>query len=332
MVQSGNTGIRYAYADEFGDRFRGKRVLVTGATGFVGQNLADALLALGADLIAAALEVDPGQEEARFPVIQVDMAEPDSARKLVAVSRPEYVFHLAGLVDTRRETDLVIPTIRANLIGTVNLLTALAGTQCDRVLVVTSSETPHASEPPSSPYAASKLAMAAYAEMYFALYALPVVIARPHMVYGPHQPATKLIPYVIQCGFDGVPPQLTSGKRICDLVFVKDFVRAMLLMAVASGIDGQIIDVGTGSGTSIAEVALRIRSLMGSPIEPVLGALPDRPGEVPQVADRQHAEELLGWRPLWTLDQGLIETLHWYKGEHSINASWGEKQRSRTRA
>lgn len=318
----------YSFCQEFGDRFLRKRVLVTGATGFVGTNLCQALRSIGAEVAGVALAESLLHAPDPEGILPADLADEASARGTVETVKPEIVFHLAGMVDTRQDTECILPTLRHNLIGTVNLLTALVGSQCSRVLVVGSSESPPPNQSPGSPYAASKQAAAIYAQMYWALYALPVVIARPHMVYGPHQQVRKLIPYLIHCGLQKTPPLLSSGKRICDLVYVKDFVRAMLLMAGASGLVGQTLDVGTGTGTSIAEVVSHVRSLMSSTIEPVFGALPDRAGEVPQVANRRHTEEILGWRPLWTLDAGLSETIRWYKNEQSFDASSREDQRS----
>jgi dTDP-glucose 4,6-dehydratase len=235
---------------------------------------------------------------------------------------------LAGLVDTRQSLDLVLPTLTHNLLGSVHLMTELAGSRCQRVIAVTSAETPRPGQSPNSPYAASKQAMVTYAEMYGALFGLPVVLARPHMVFGPHQPSNKLIPHLIRCGLEHTPPQLSSGKRICDPVYVKDFVRALLYMALASRAPGLTLDVGTGVGLSVAEIAARVLSLAGATLSPVFGVIPDRVDEASQVADLTSTQAVLPWRPLWSFDEAIRETIDWYAARRDF-AAGGDQPTSR---
>jgi dTDP-glucose 4,6-dehydratase len=170
------------------------------------------------------------------------------------------------------------------------------------------------------------MAMVLYAEMFAGLYGLPVVIARPHLVFGPHQPPDKLIPYLIHCGLNRIPPRLSSGKRVCDPVYVKDLVRALLHMAIADGALGMTLDVGTGVGVSVAQIAGRVLSMIGSDAAPEFGARPDRAGEAPQVADLTSTHTVLPWRPAWSLDEGLLETIDWYRS-HSRPSPEGHPPR-----
>ncbi|MBM3122299.1 MAG: NAD-dependent epimerase/dehydratase family protein [Chloroflexi bacterium] len=186
------------------------------------------------------------------------------------------------------------------------------------MLIVTSSETPRAGQTPTSPYAASKQAMASYAEMYWLLFGLPVVVARPHMVFGPHQPPDKLIPYLIRCGLEGTSPRLASGKRLCDPVYVQDFVRALFQMATEDRALGMTLDVGTGVGLTVAQIAARVLPLTGSTQSPVFGAVPDRLAEAPQVADTTATHSVLGWKPVWPFDDAVRETIEWYTARRDL--------------
>jgi len=310
--------VAHSFQEEFRGGFEGKRVMVTGATGFVGTNLCRALRSVGAEVTGVALADSLLHAPDPDGILAADLTDETSARSMVEAIQPEMVFHLAGMVDTRQSTDLVLPTLVHNLVGTVHLMTALVGTGCQRVLVVTSSETPRVGQTPNSPYAASKLAMVSYAEMYWTLFGLPVVIARPHMVFGPYQPPDKLIPYLIRCGLENTPPRLASGARLCDPVYVKDFVRALLHMATADGALGMTLDVGTGVGLSVAEIAGRVLALTGSTKPPVFGAIPDRLGEAPQVADLTSTQAVLTWRPAWSFDEAVRETIDWYAAQSDL--------------
>jgi len=184
----------YSWRQEFGDQFSGRRVLVTGAKGFVGSHLCEALISLGATVYGAELNAPSNNEVDGIRLMTVDLRNQQAAKQAVEASSPSFTYHLAALVDAHQQVDLVLPTLQHNLLGTLNLLMALPDRQCQRVVITSSSETPVHGQPPNSPYAASKLAMMAYAQMFHTLYGLPVVIARPHMSYGPRQAEDKMIP------------------------------------------------------------------------------------------------------------------------------------------
>jgi len=304
----------YLWQHEFGDQFKGCKILVTGSRGFVGSHLCDALVSLGAEVYGVNLNNFPRIEVSGVRLLNVDLSiSQNIVQETVKTINPDYTYHLAGLVDTRQEIGLVLPTLRHNLLGTLHLLMALVDSQCRRIIVASSSETPKFGDAPNSPYAASKLAVAAYAGMFHMLFGLPIVMARPHMNYGPRQPQNKLIPHVICSILKNSPPRLSSGRRICDMIYIKDMVRGLLLMAISESAVGCTFDIGTGKGVSIREIAIRISMLMKTPCHPVFGTVVDRIGEFSQVANIKMIRSCLGWEPIWTMDEGLIETIEWYK-------------------
>jgi UDP-glucose 4-epimerase len=292
----------------------GRRALVTGATGFIGSRLCDRLHTLGADVWATSRRRPEERDGARW--LQCDLSDLAAARAAVKQSKPDVVFHLAGRVQGGRELELVGPVMRDTLIGTVNLMTAAAEQGCGRVVLAGSMEEPSigGEDPPSSPYAAAKSAAAVYARMFRTLYSLPVVSLRIFMVYGPGQHEPRLVPYVVGAFARGEQPRLTSGTRAVDWVYVDDVVDAFVAAARAEGVDGTPLDVGSGKKVTIRELVRLIGAKMNSAVEPVFGALPDRPLETSNVADLRRTEERIGWRPVTTLEDGVERTIAWLVG------------------
>jgi UDP-glucose 4-epimerase len=293
----------------------GRKVVVTGASGFIGTHLCSELLRQGADVYAFSREKrsDAGDQLHRR---QVDLTDGTTVQKALSAIRPSTVFHLAGYPVGARTLEQVIPTFSNNLTSTVNLLTSAAEVG-SRILVAGSLEEPDTGNPeivPSSPYAASKWASSAYARMFHALFNLPVVMMRIFMVYGPgQQDRTKLVPYTIKTLLQGKPPKLTSGKRKIDWIYVQDVVDGFIHAARARGIDGQTIDLGSGKLVSIRTVVKKLVYLINPKITPLFGALADRPFEQERVADVERSFALLGWRPQTPLHRGLELTVSWYR-------------------
>ena len=149
-----------------------------------------------------------------------------------------------------------------------------------------------------SPYAASKWAALAYARLFHALYGLPIVHLRVFMVYGPGQrDLRKLVPYMTVSLLRGRSPELTSGTREVDWIYVDDVVDAFLRAAVAPGIEGASLDVGSGELVTVRALVVRLRDLVGGDVEPSFGAVADRQLERVRVADPTSAAEAMGWDP-----------------------------------
>lgn len=296
----------------------GKRVLVTGATGFIGQHLCDALVNLGADVFALSRSATDDDFSDKVKVCPVDLQDQEATERVVRMVQPEIVFHLAGLVNTQQDLSLVIPTLKNNLTGSINLFLALTQIGCERVVVIGSSEEPDVSRfgsSPNSPYAAAKDALTSYARMFHKVFSLPVVVARPYMSYGPHQVTSKIIPYTITSLLSGVPPQISSGRRICDLIYIQDLIMALLLTGFKPDLAGEVVDLGTGIGTTIHDAVQIITEIIDTPKYPEFGAIPDRLYEYPQIADIAKTKDLIGFQPNWSLREGLELTIAWYRSQ-----------------
>jgi nucleoside-diphosphate-sugar epimerase len=244
------------------------------------------------------------------------LADVSIVRDLFATIQPEIVFHLASHVVGTRESHVVLPTFRSNLMSTVNLLTIASEIGCHRIIVTGSMEEPELKNPesiPCSPYAAAKWASSAYARMFHALYQLPVVILRVFMVYGPgQQDLRKLIPYVILSLLKGEAPKLSSGQRQIDWIYVEDVVAAFLAAAQVPNIEGNTIDVGSGRLVSIETIVEQLVQLINPKVRPLFGALVDRPFEQVKMADVIKAYAMMKWKPVTSLEVGLQRVVEWY--------------------
>ena len=292
-------------------------VLVTGASGFIGSHLCQRLLHESCEVHAISRERSGQQDEVFW--WRGDLAESETVHNMLSRIRPDVVFHLAGCVHGARDPQYVLPMFQSNLMSTVNLLAALSEMGCHRIVLTGSLEEPDPIDLqaiPCSPYAAAKWASGAYARMFHALYQLPVVLLRVFMVYGPAQrDVNKLIPYTIRTLLRQEAPKLSSGQRRVDWIYVEDVVEACLAAAQADGINGQTIDVGSGALVPIRTIVEHLVHLINPRIEPLFGALPDRPLEPVRMADSVRSQAMLGWRPQTALDAGLEQTVAWYAAQ-----------------
>jgi nucleoside-diphosphate-sugar epimerase len=291
---------------------RGSRVLVTGASGFIGTRLCSELLARGSEVHGVSRVVRE-YEGLRWWV--ADAAETDHVLEVMRAARPDVVFHLASHVSGSRALENVLPATRSNFLSTLNVLLGAADVGCRRVVLAGSLEEPdeNGDQTPVSPYAAAKFAASSFAQMFHRLYAAPVVTLRLFMVYGPgQQDETKLVPYVITSFLRSEAPHLSSGTRPVDWIFVDDVVDAFLAAAVVDGIDGKTFDVGSGALATVRDVVEEIATQMKPAVGAEFGAIEDRSDERVRVANLPPTRDEIGWAPRTSLPDGIAATIDWY--------------------
>lgn len=312
--------------------WRGRRVLVTGADGFLGSHLTERLLALGARVAVLvrpssvvgtaghALRNLAGVKDALDRIVAADVAGSDAVAAMLDW-QPDRILHLAAEAYVDRSFDHPAEVLRSNLDGTLRVLEAARRCpRLERVVVTSSSEiygdaqTPAIDEAhplqPTSPYAASKLAADRLAYAYHRTYRLPVAIIRPFNTYGPRHPY-DVIPKLVGRALRGEPLTVHgSGQQSRDFSYVDDMVDAFLAMGDHPAAIGRAVNFGTGVATTIRALAERIVALTGSrsPIEHG----PERAAEVSRLCcDHGLATRLFGWRPRVSLDEGLERTIAW---------------------
>lgn len=314
---------------------RGTKVLVTGADGFIGSHLTERLVAEGADVRAFCLynsrgsagwldETDPATRAA----LDVRLGDIRDARFVAAATEGvEVVFHLAALIAIPYSYAAPQSFIDTNVSGTLNALEAARAVGVRRFIQTSTSEvygTPESlpireTHPlaAQSPYAASKVAADQLTLAFGKSYELPVVVLRPFNTYGPRQSDRAVLPTMLR--------QLLAGRAEIrlgrldprrDLTFVADTVDGFVRAATAPGIDGEVIQLGTGRSESIGELFAMACRLLGVEARAVEDATRLRP-EASEVlvlqSDPTRARERLGWEAATSLEDGLRATIDWLR-------------------
>lgn len=307
--------------------WKDKSVLVTGAGGFIGSHLVKRLLAEGSR-VHALLErgCSPWRIQDcldRLVVWESDITDLTSLQSVLSRSDPQVVFHLAALVDVSRSWDLVQPMINTNIMGTVNLLTALRQGQCEVCVHTSSSEEYGDALPPLkenqrefslSPYSFSKLSSTMFCQMAAKIFDLPLAIVRLFPTYGPFQESSMFIPSAIGALLRTKEFNMSPGEQKREFNYVDDVVEAYLKVACCREARGEVFNVGNGIPYRIRDVVEIIRKLVGGDTTVNLGAIPYRKGEGMECfGNSEKLRQLTGWAPKVSLEEGLQFTVEWYK-------------------
>ena len=307
---------------------KGRRVLVTGAGGFIGSRLCERLVEGGAAVRALVRYTSDGEAgwldrspvRAEIEVRRGDLADRDSV--FDAVKGVDLVFHLGALIAIPYSYLAPESYVRTNILGTLNVLQAVRERSVGRLVHTSTSEVygsaqtvPMTEAHPlvgQSPYSATKIAADKLAESYHRSFETPVVTLRPFNTYGPRQSARAVIPTITTQLLAGRPIRLGDTRPTRDFVFVDDTVEAFLRAGTVEGIEGLTVHTGTGRETRIGDLPALIATAAGLTFQVEEDASRIRPpaSEVERLcADASLAEERLGWRPTVSIEEGLARVV-----------------------
>ncbi len=314
--------------------WKNRQVLVTGAGGFIGSHLVEALVAQGARVRAfvhynsrgdpGLLKSVPAETLSQMELIAGDLRDPQAIRQ--AVKGAKTVFHLGAQISIPYSYRHPGEVAEVNLMGTLNVLQACRELEVERLVHTSSSEVygtarivPIDENHPlhgQSPYSASKIGADKLAESFYCAYSLPVVTVRPFNTYGPRQSARAVIPTIITQALRGPTVQLGNLDTKRDFTYVEDTVRGFLRAAEAGGVEGKTYNLGTGEVIRIGDLVEKIAQKLGRTFKTKVDARrlrPEKSEVLHLISDNRLARKELKWSPGVSLDAGLDRTIEWIR-------------------
>lgn len=319
--------------------WKNKKVLITGAGGFIGSHLSERLVAEGAQVKVfirynsrgdrGMLEFVPKEVADNIEIVMGDIRDAQGIRS--AVKGSEIIFHLAALTGVPYSYIHPGDVIENNIYGILNILEAAREFDFEKIVHTSTSEvygtaqyTPVDEKHPleaRSPYSASKISADKLAESFYISFGIPVATVRPFNCYGPRQSARTIMPTIITQALKGGEVYLGATSSVKDFTFVKDTVDGFVKTAESKKSADQAINIGTGVGISIKDLADKTVKIIGKNNKIIFDAKRVRPKlseAIEIIADNKKAKELLSWEPKISLEEGLKETIAWYEQKSDI--------------
>ncbi|MCJ7602859.1 MAG: NAD-dependent 4,6-dehydratase LegB [Desulfobulbaceae bacterium] len=309
-----------------------KKILVTGADGFIGSHLTEMLVHKGADVLALSqynsfnywgwLEDIACKDEVE--IVSGDIRDPHYCKHIT--KNVDIIFHLAALIAIPYSYVAPDSYVDTNIKGTLNICQAALENNCQRLIHTSTSEVYGTAQyvpidekhplQPQSPYSASKIGADCMAMSFFNSFKLPLTIARPFNTFGPRQSARAIIPTIItQIAQEASELKLGDLTPTRDLNYVTDTCRGFIAVAESERCLGEIINIGSNSEVTMAQVVDEIKTIMASKVDVVMEQQRLRPekSEVLRLwCDNTKIKNLTDFQPMYSLRQGLEQTIAWF--------------------
>ncbi len=317
----------------------GKKILVTGAGGFIGSHLVENLVKYGANVKALVKYnannnwgwLEESEIKNDIEVITGDIRDPFLCNKITKDTN--VIFHLAALISIPYSYIAPESYLETNIKGTLNICQAALDNNCEKIIVTSTSEVYGTAQyvpinenhplQPQSPYSATKIAADSLAMSYYNSFNLPLVIARPFNTYGPRQSARAVIPTIISqiaSGMNEIKVGDLSPTR--DFNYVEDTCRGFIHLAESDKTIGEIINIGSNYEISISDTFNLIKDIMKSDVKFVIDKTRIRPdkSEVRRLwCDNTKIYNLTGFKPKYSINEGLTKTIEWFLNKDNLN-------------
>lgn len=315
-----------------------KKVLITGAGGFIGSHLTERLVKDASSVRAfvhynsrndhGLLELINPELKKSLEIVSSDITDPVSIYN--AMKDIDIVFNLAALIGIPYSYYSPNSYVETNIKGTLNVLNAAKELETEKIIITSTSEvygtalyTPIDERHPlqaQSPYSATKIAADKLTESYHLSFNMPVTIIRPFNTFGPRQSLRAIIPTIITQAIKGEAISLGNTNTVRDFVYVKDTVNGFIKVATCNANNGRVINIGTGKSVTINELVEIISNILNKNLtilEESQRVRPHKSEVLKLICDASNAKDILKWEPEYTLKEGLDETIKWF--ETNIN-------------
>ena len=309
---------------DFKKQYEHKRVLVTGAGGFIGSFLSRALIDVGAD-VHAAVQSKEHANRLRDTAVQLhegDLTDASMASQILRAAKPDIVFNTASSVNTERDFKLLDSIIQRTHGITHNVLIASVAASTERFIQLGSideygtAKAPFREstrEEPYSPYSLGKVMATHEVLTVGRMVGMNTSVVRPAATFGPGKDG-MLIPNLIRSGLEGKDFDMNQGEQVRDLIYIDDLALGVLAVGASEHARGEIFNLGSNRGYRVREVADMVNEAMGNPIKIHFGAQPYRPLDPMEFyMDSSKARNVLGWEAKTELKEGIEKTVAWFK-------------------
>jgi nucleoside-diphosphate-sugar epimerase len=319
----------------------GKKILITGATGFVGANLVRMVLKQGSEVyIITRKESDKWRIDdvlcdiAEYNTdFNINLLDCDKLKRIIRRIRPDIIYHTATYGGRPGQKD-AIKIVQTNLVGTINLIKACQKFGFD-LFVNTGSSSEYGIKEgamqegdllePVNDYGVSKSAATQYCRAVARNEGLPIVTLRLFSPYGSYEESTRLIPSVILSCLRRMKPKISSPDFVRDFIYIQDVLDAYAKLSEIPNLGGEVFNIGSGKQCTVGDVANMIIKLSGCRMELETGMPQGWPSEPKKwEADISKANDILGWKPKYSLENGLAETIRWFEKNITIYSDCGE--------
>lgn len=294
-------------------------ILITGATGFIGQRIVQRIVETAKDIRILTINRDAGKAEKLLPYQECRHISVEKMQDEIIAFQPDICLHLATLSTSRNDSEIIAPIIESNITFGVRLLDILKGSDSLRLFVNTGSFAEYRNGVKTGfkdayLYTATKSAFRHFVDYYADLIGYKYITAVPYSVYGGNDTAKKLMDYMIESINAEKPVKMSPGEQVLDFVHVDDIVE--FFISVTDNLDkikdipqGETFHLGTGTGTQVRQLASIISKSVGKPLNIEWGGLDYRPLDVMYAVAPTSNNEYIGWKAKISLQQGIDELI-----------------------